>query len=65
MATFFEETSEKRDSESWWALIQSRVLDLGISVKGIVSDRARALVSLANAQHLDVVSMPDLFHLSV
>jgi len=43
-------------------LIQSRVLDLGISVKGIVSDRARALVSLGNAEHLDVVSMPDLFH---
>lgn len=43
-------------------MIQTKVLDLGISVKGIVSDRAKALVSLGNTEHLEVVSMPDLFH---
>ena len=38
------------------------MLGLGVRVKSIVSDRAKALVSLGNSTYLDVVSMPDLFH---
>lgn len=38
------------------------MLELGITVKAIVSDRAKALVSLGGSTYLDVVSMPDLFH---
>lgn len=38
------------------------MLSLGIQVKYLVSDRAKALVSMGNTTYLDVFSMPDLFH---
>ena len=38
------------------------VLKYGLSVKGLVSDRAKALVKLGSVDYLDVCSMPDLFH---
>ena len=59
---FFESASEKRDTESWWRLIEAQIADFGIRVKSIVSDRAKALVSLGDSSYVDVVSMPDLFH---
>jgi len=37
-------------------------LSLGVQVKYLVSDRAKALVSMGNPTYLDVFSMPDLFH---
>ncbi len=43
-------------------MIQAKVLSLGIGVKYLVSDRAKALVSMGNKTYLDVFSMPDLFH---
>ena len=59
---FFEESSEKRDTASWWGQIKEEVLSWGVEVKGLVSDRASALVKLGKSDYLDVWSMPDLFH---
>ena len=38
------------------------MLSYGVRVKGLVSDRARALVKLGKADYLNVASMADLFH---
>jgi len=38
------------------------VLNWGIEVRGLVSDRAKALVKLGQAGYLEICSMPDLFH---
>lgn len=35
---------------------------MGVQIRHIVSDRAKALVKLGDEEYLDVVSMPDLFH---
>ncbi|MCP4267106.1 MAG: hypothetical protein GY777_16300 [Candidatus Brocadiaceae bacterium] len=59
---FFEESSQSRDTASWWKLITEKVLSWGMIVKGVVSDRAKALVKLGESSYLDVASMPDLFH---
>jgi hypothetical protein len=59
---FFEESSEKRDTESWWKLIKEEVRKYGIQAKGLVSDRASALIKLGESGYLNVISMPDLFH---
>ena len=61
---FFEESSEKRDTESWWRLISREVDKYGLQVKSLVSDRARALIKLGSSKYLNVLSMPDLFHFS-
>ncbi len=37
-------------------------MNWGIEVRGIVSDRAKALVKLGESDYLDAFSMPDLFH---
>lgn len=38
------------------------MLDWGVQVVGLTSDRARSLVKLGKEQYLNAVSMPDLFH---
>lgn len=40
------------------------MLDWGVQVAGLTSDRARSLIKLGKEQYLDVASMPDLFHFS-
>lgn len=38
------------------------MLNWGVQVAGLTSDRARSLVKLGKEQYLNVASMPDLFH---
>jgi hypothetical protein len=59
---FFEEASPSRSAENWWKPIKAQVLGLGVKVRHIVSDRAKALVKLGEEPYLGVMSMPDLFH---
>jgi prefoldin subunit 5 len=67
---FFEESSERRDVESWQKCLRENILDKyskyfelnSIKIVGIVSDRAKALVKLGSTAYLNVCSMPDLFH---
>lgn len=59
---FFEESSEKRDVESWNECLGSHFLKKGMKVIGIVSDRAKALIKLGASDYLNACSMPDLFH---
>ncbi len=54
--------SPKRDVKSWWEQMKTNLLTWRIEVKGIVSDRAKALVKLAESDYLNTYSMPDLFH---
>ncbi len=59
---FFEESSKKRDVISWWKPIEEKVLNWGMEVSSIVSDRAKALIKLGTSDYLNVISIPDLFH---
>ena len=59
---FFEESSEKRDRQSWWGHIEKEVLGFGVKVQSVVSDRAKALIGVCDEAGLNVVSFPDLFH---
>ena len=59
---FFEQSSERRDVESWYAPIQTITNRFGLKIKQLVSDRASGLLKLSKAEYLNVPSMPDLFH---
>lgn len=59
---FFEESSKKRDVESWWKHIQAKVFSFKVQIIGLVSDRAKALIKLSTSAYLDIFSMPDFFH---
>jgi len=59
---FFEVSSEKRSTESWWNTLQENLSGYGLKVKKLVSDRASALVELGKSEYFGVGSMPDLFH---
>ncbi|MFK7775941.1 MAG: DUF6399 domain-containing protein [Saprospiraceae bacterium] len=59
---FFEQSSERRDVESWYHPIQAIATNFGLKIKQIVSDRASALLQLSKTEYLNVPSMPDLFH---
>ena len=57
-----EEAVEDRSYATWKALVDQRLAALGAPVRYLVSDRAKALVQLAQ-QGLECLSMPDMFHL--
>jgi hypothetical protein len=56
-----EEVAEERTSPTWKALVEERLKALGTRVLSVVSDRATALMQLAE-QGLECLSMPDFFH---
>jgi DNA-binding transcriptional ArsR family regulator len=58
-----EEVAVERTYDTWHGLVQSRLKTLGVTVSYLVSDRAKALIKLAQTG-LDCLSIPDLFHLS-
>lgn len=58
----FEEVAEDRTYATWQALVKARLEALGVGVLYLVSDRAKALIKLAETG-LECLSMPDLFHL--
>lgn len=47
---------------SWWRHLESKVVNWGVQVVGLTSDRARGLVQLGKQEYFNVRSMPDLFH---
>ena len=57
-----EEVSDDRTYATWKALVDERLKALGTSVLYVVSDRAKALIQLAE-KGLECLSMPDFFHL--
>jgi hypothetical protein len=56
-----EEVADDRTYATWKALVDERLQALGTSVLYLVSDRAKALIQLAE-QGLQCLSMPDFFH---
>ena len=57
-----EEVADDRTYATWKAVVDERLKALGTSVLYLVSDRAQALIQLAE-QGLECLSMPDFFHL--
>ena len=57
-----EEVAEDRTYTTWKALVDERLQALRTHVLYLVSDRAKALIQLAE-QGLECFSMPDFFHL--
>jgi hypothetical protein len=57
-----EETADDRSYATWKALVDQRLDALSAQVRYVVSDRAKALIQLAE-QGLECLSMPDFFHL--
>ena len=58
-----EEVAVDRSFDTWCARANARLTTLGIGVAYLVSDRAKALIKLAETG-LHCLSIPDLFHLS-
>ena len=58
-----EEAAVDRTYETWHGLVHARLKTLGMAVSYLVSDRAKALIKLAQTG-LDCLSIPDVFHLS-
>jgi uncharacterized protein DUF6399/IclR-like helix-turn-helix domain-containing protein len=56
-----ETTAEDRSYATWKALVQERLQTLKTGVLYLVSDRAKALIQLAE-QGLECLSLPDFFH---
>jgi hypothetical protein len=59
----FEEVAEDRTYDTWYTLVEARLKTLGTDVLYVVSDRAKALIKLAETG-LGCLSIPDLFHLT-
>src|SRR5229473_779458 len=57
----FEDVAEDRTYTTWKALVDKRLAALGTGVLSLVSDRAKALIELAE-KGLGCLSMPDFFH---
>lgn len=57
-----EATADDRSYATWKALVDQRLDALKAQVRSVVSDRAKALIQLAE-QGLACLSMPDFFHL--
>ena len=57
-----EDVAEDRTYETWYALVKARREALGVEVLYLVSDRAKALIKLAE-KGLECLSIPDVFHL--
>jgi Family of unknown function (DUF6399)/IclR helix-turn-helix domain len=58
-----EEVAVNRTYDTWYGLVNGRLARFGTEVLYLVSDRAKALVKLAQTG-LGCLSIPDLFHLS-
>ena len=58
----FEEVAQDRTYGTWHTLVKARLEALGVGVFYLVSDRAKALIKLAETG-LDCLSIPDVFHL--
>jgi hypothetical protein len=58
-----EEVAVDRTYDTWYECINRRLKTFGIGVSYLVSDRAKALIKLAETG-LNCLSIPDLFHLS-
>jgi hypothetical protein len=58
---FVEEASQDRTYDTWKAHAQRRLRQVGMTVRYVVSDRAKALIKLAT-DGFECVSVPDLFH---
>src|SRR5712691_3217425 len=56
-----EEVADDRTYATWKALVDERLQALGTSVLSLVSDRAKALIQLAE-HGFQCLSMPDFFH---
>ena len=56
-----EAVADDRTYATWKALVDERLTALGTSVLYLVSDRAKALIQLAE-QGFECLSMPDFFH---
>jgi len=56
-----EDIAEDRTYATWKALVEARLTTLRTEVLYVVSDRAKALITLAE-QSLECLSMPDFFH---
>src|SRR5712692_4969019 len=56
-----EDVADDRTFATWKALVDARLKALGTEVLSLVSDRAKALIQLAE-QGLECLSMPDFFH---
>jgi len=57
-----EEVADDRTYDTWYALVETRLEALGAGVLYLVSDRAKALMKLAETG-LECLSIPDVFHL--
>lgn len=57
-----EEVATDRSYDTWHTLVKARLEALGVGVFYLVSDRAKALIKLAETG-LDCLSIPDVFHL--
>jgi IclR helix-turn-helix domain len=57
-----EEGTEDRTYDTWHGVVTARLKTLGVGVWYLVSDRAKALIKLAETG-LECLSIPDLFHL--
>jgi len=57
-----EAAAADRSYATWKALVDTRLEALGARVRYLVSDRAQALIQLAE-QGLECLSIPDMFHL--
>jgi hypothetical protein len=56
-----EDVADDRPCATWYAVVEARLTALGTTVFSMVSDRAKALIQLAE-QGLECLSMPDFFH---
>ena len=57
-----EEVAADRSYDTWYTVVKARLTRLGTGVRYLVSDRAKALIKLAETG-LACLSIPDLFHL--
>jgi hypothetical protein len=56
-----EDVADDRTFATWYTLVEARLKALGTEVLYVVSDRAKALIQLAD-KGLECLSMPDFFH---
>jgi len=57
-----EEGAGDRTSDTWHGVVKARLKTLGVGVLSLVSDRAKALITLAETG-LECLSIPDVCHL--
>jgi hypothetical protein len=56
-----EEVAAERTYATWKAVVDERLKSLGATILYLVSDRAKALIQLAE-MGFECLSMPDFFH---